>query len=613
MKRFLTVSTLMFFFLTSSFAQSVDEIKGDRRTWLWGEGSGSTLNKAHQQALEMILNQISVEVESKFSLLKQENSGTGGAQFKEECKEIVTTYSAATLTGTESLVLATEPQFVVFRYLRRSEVVKIFEQRKEKILDFTLNAGKALGNLQIADALRYYYWALTLLRSHPDGDALRYQPAGETARLLTSWLPEQINRIFDGLEFSVTGVRDEGGSRIVTLSVKYNGQPVENLDYDYWDGRNFSAPVSAKDGLGFLEFFGDPANPREETQIRAEYIFAGEARIDRELETVLERLEPIPFRKNLYPVRFHEKKTTPSRPDKKPVVTTATMQSASPTALGTVKNIPSTEITQYQKMMEEVLQAIRDRQYEGVKGRFTPEGYEVFTRLIMYGQARVLSMDTLSAIRLHQTTLCRGARMSFSFRNNNRKFVEEVVFHFNPDQKIETLSFGLNEKALGSILSNDNWNVTERLTLVNFLEHYKTAYALKRLDYISSIFADDALIITGSMVKVKPGVENPFAGNAIVKYNRYNKEQYLRALEHTFAGNEFINLEFEESAVRKGGVTGDLYGIQIKQNYYSATYGDQGYLFLLIDFKSPDEPLIHVRTWQPQREKDGTIYGIEDF
>jgi len=260
------------------------------------------------------------------------------------------------------------------------------------------------------------------------------------------------------------------------------------------------------------------------------------------------------------------------------------------------------------------MEAINTGKYEKAEPLFTDEGYEVYTKLITYGKARVLSNDSVRIVRLNNTVICRGPRMSFGFNNNNnRKFVEDVVFHFNPDGKIETLSFGLNEQAIASIIYRKTWSEAERLTIINFLEHYKTAYALKRLDFISSIFADDALIITGSMVKVKPNIENPFQGNAIVKYNRYNKVQYIKALEQTFASNEFINIGFEESNIRKGGKEGDMYGIQIKQNYYSTNYGDQGYLFLLLDFKNPDEPLIHVRTWQPQKNSDGSIYGIEDF
>ena len=31
-----------------------------------------------------------------------------------------------------------------------------------------------------------------------------------------------------------------------------------------------------------------------------------------------------------------------------------------------------------------------------------------------------------------------------------------------------------------------------------------------------------------------------------------------------------------------------------------------GYLFLFIDFNDPDKPLIHIRTWQPERNPELT-------
>ena len=46
--------------------------------------------------------------------------------------------------------------------------------------------------------------------------------------------------------------------------------------------------------------------------------------------------------------------------------------------------------------------------------------------------------------------------------------------------------------------------------------------------------------------------------------------------------------------------------MQLKQDYVSKTYGDQGYLFLFIDFNDPDKPLIHIRTWQPERNPELT-------
>jgi hypothetical protein len=149
--------------------------------------------------------------------------------------------------------------------------------------------------------------------------------------------------------------------------------------------------------------------------------------------------------------------------------------------------------------------------------------------------------------------------------------------------------------------------------LINFMENYKTAYALKRLDYIESIFSDNALIITGSVVKVKPSAEFQYSNNQIVKYNKMSKEQYLRNLQHCFKSNEFINLRFADNTVRQSGKGGEIYGIQIKQDYFSTNYGDTGYLFLLIDLTDSIAPVIHVRTWQPEKNADGSIYGLSDF
>ena len=154
---------------------------------------------------------------------------------------------------------------------------------------------------------------------------------------------------------------------------------------------------------------------------------------------------------------------------------------------------------------------------------------------------------------------------------------------------------------------------------MDFLENYKTAYALKRLDYIKTIFDDDAVIITGRIVK-RPMVathtfENNYdvRGGTIIKYNRQTKDQYIRNLARTFASNEFVNIRFANNDVIKMGKGGELYAIQIAQDYYSSRYGDKGYLFLMVDINDPEHPLIKVRTWQPNKDPKFGLYGPGDF
>jgi len=53
---------------------------------------------------------------------------------------------------------------------------------------------------------------------------------------------------------------------------------------------------------------------------------------------------------------------------------------------------------------------------------------------------------------------------------------------------------------------------------------------------------------------------------------------------------------FADNTVKQSGKSKMVYGIQIKQEYFSQNYGDTGYLFLLIDFTDSIAPQISVRT-----------------
>ena len=578
-------------------AQNVEEIKLDRRNYIWGEGSGTTLKKADQEALSMLINQISVIVESEFEQFTEEEQYNNKFDLKQKVKSVVRTYSNATLHNTERIVISNEPDAKVFRYIRRDNVNKVFEERKCKIINFIRFARKAEQQIRIADALRYYYSALILLKSHPNCNAIEFTDEEGNQNLLISWIPARMNEIFSHISFCVTNITDREEMKTVNINIRFKSRKVVNLDYSYWDGRDWTNLYSAKNGEGFLEYFGANAKDRQKASIKAEYMYENMARIDDELQNVMEQIDPIPFGRCYYTLNLEipENVTEVNEP---PVNT----------------NIASVEIgEEYNDVITQVIDAIENRQYQNVRSLFTTDGYEMFNKLIAYGNANILSKPDLRVFRFNDEIMCRSIRMSFDFKNNYKKFVEDVVFHFNEEGKIESLSFGLNETAIKSILENNTWGKVDRLVLINFLEHFKTAYALERLDYIESIFADDALIITGYVVKTKAGIENKYRNNKIVRYNRQTKQQYIRNLKYSFNSKEYINIQFEESEVRKGGAGGNIYGVRIRQNYYSSNYGDTGYLFLIVDLGNPQQPVIHVRTWQPDKAGEIKIYGLSDF
>lgn len=589
MKQLYTIFITLFILNLSLNGQNIKDIKSQSSVYIWGEGSGKSIKQADREALSMLIDQIQTKVKSSFEQQLTEQNG----KIDEKVKSIVQTYSNATLKNTERLIINNEPDAKVFRYIRRDEITKIFESRKNKILEFTQSAQNCTEKLQIADALRYYYWAYILLRSHPDCNSIKYLNSNGKAELLSIYLPTQLRNLLNGIKIHVVNTSKSDDYVSYTLSIKYLNKPVSNFSYSFWDGVNYSYIITAKDGIGVIELASKEVS--NEIKIKSEYAFEGETSIDMELHDAMNAIED--------EITFNEAYISVSTKDIKSIIKDEPI---------IIKALESNE--DYLAIMHKIETAISSKNYESIEKSFTPQGFEMFQKLISYGKAKILVSPFYNFMEYGKNVLCRSMKMSFYFPNNNRKFVEDIVFTFNADKKIESLAFGLNQNTLQDILSPEKpWSDDLKIVIVNFLENYKTAYALKRLDYIEKIFSDDAIIITGSIAKIKNSIEVKYKENNIVRYNVQTKEQYLKNLRFCFNSNEFINLRFNETNIRKSARGEEVYGIQLKQDYFSSNYGDTGYLFLLVDLKDPKEAVIHVRTWQPEKNADGSIFGVQDF
>lgn len=574
------------------FPQSVSQIQSDK-SYLSGEGWGNTLKQADDAALQDLISKISINVRSSFSSSEEETTKNGNVDSKSVYTSIIRTYSQATLTNTQRIVIENEPDAHVLRYVKVSEIARIFEGRKAKVIDMVECAERAEKKAKIDDALRYYYWSLCLLKSLQYADEVKYNCSDGKQRLLSTWIPEKINEIFSGISISTIS---QLGNEVV-LYVRYKDKPVNSFDYTYFDGMDWSNIYSAKDGRGVVDL--RPGQTAENLRIKCEYEFAGESHIDREIEGVMALTGGTSFR------------------DAYINVSSKAQQQAVPinSQVKSYQTATNGNYTQELAVLNEITKSISQKSYLTLEKHFTTKGWNQFQKLINYGKATLIDNADIQFNTLGDKIICRGLTMSFAFKNNNRRFVENVVFTFNSHKKIDEVLFGLGKEAYNDIMMKGVWGMDARLILTNFLEEYKTAYALKDLDFIRNVFDDNAVIITGRMTnRPKSVIENSgYIDSKIVKYNRQSKNEYLRNLEHCFAGNEFINIRFANNDVIKAGRGGETYGIQIKQDYYSSTYGDTGYLFLMVDVNDPDSPSIKVRTWQPEKDPDFGIYGLSNF
>lgn len=602
----------------SVLAQSWESFKTNP-DYLCGEGWGASLAEADNAALAALVSSISVSVSHEFVISEEEMSDNSGFNASSYVDSKIKTYTQGTLNNTKQMIISNEPDAHVFRYMHRSELGKVFEARRVKALDYVASAVKSEEVGKVDIALRYYYWGYMLLMSLQNPTKVTYTDKDGIEHLLQTWIQERMNAIFDDLRVKVTRV--QGGN--VDLYFTFRDKPVQNLDYTYFDGSAWSAIYSARDGRGTLEV--RPGTSTENLHLKFEFEYRGESQIDKEVESVMAVVKGIPMRKSYVHVSG-EPAVAEATPTSS-AITDQTHQTANVASVSASHTVATPTLSSidnaadYQKVVDRVVQAILSRSYSDVGDCFTEYGRQVYDTLITYGKARLMGNTQCSFYRCGDEVIGRSVPMSFSFRNGARKsFVEQVVFTFDSRSKrISNLSFGLGEQAEQEILQKSEWPETARTSLMNFLENYKTAYSLKRLGYLRDIFSDDAIIVTGKVVhrmeRVTSGDgQSKWQNNRYVKLTRQSKSQYMTNLERSFRSKEFINIRFADNEVKRVGRGEDnVYGIQIRQDYFSNNYGDSGYLFLMVDLKDPKKPMIEVRTWQEEKDPNFGVIGVGHF
>lgn len=598
-------------------AQSWEDIKKDNN-FLWGEGHGSTVAEADKNALADLISKISTHVSSSFDLIEEETCNGENVDSKTYVSNRVKTYSQATLNNTERLLLKNEPKAHVGRWIAREEIEKIFASRQDKAIDMVESAISAEEKGKIDIALRNYYWALALVRSLQHPNAAVFTTDDGKQHTLITWLKEKIDAVLDGIEIKTQNRKDDD----VELSITYNGSPISSIDYTFFDGRDWSNIYSAKDGAGILELA--KGNENKNYQIKVEFEYLAESRIDNEIESVLSVLNSVPMRKSYKTVEAKPKQETNTETNENTESSSLTAPASQTNQIKQISKtrndtLLTTDVTLSDNALQSVIKSIISKRFDVPANLFTKNGYDVYTQLLKYGSAKIIGSTKPQYHIRNRGLIARGIKMSFSFKNSIRKsFVEDVVFYFNNDGKIENITFGLGEQAENDILYKGVWCQESRNSIMEFLENYKTAYALKRLDFINTIFDDDAVIIVAN-VAYKTVTDKSCDGNTtlksnqIIKHNRYTKDAYLKNLKRCFDSNEFINIRFANNDVMKLGKGGETYAIQISQDYCSSNYGDKGYLFLMVDINDSDKPLIRLRTWQPEKDPNFGLYGPGDF
>ena len=196
----------------------------------------------------------------------------------------------------------------------------------------------------------------------------------------------------------------------------------------------------------------------------------------------------------------------------------------------------------------------------------------------------------------------------------------EFTLGFAQDRTITSARLAMENNSYQEVLSRggDVADVRRRMEILSFVEDFRSYYDEKDINALEQIYSDDALIITGKVVMKKDMGDRQARLRPEIKYNKQTKAEYIQHLRRIFANNKYIKVKFDDISVMAHPAKDNFYGVTLRQNWKSSSYEDDGYVFLLWEF--PDEndprgshPLVHVRTWQPEKYGNQTLTSDEVF
>lgn len=501
-------------------------------------------------------------------------------------------------------------EYSCLAYISKTDFESVCDERIAEVQRYADNGREKENEHLMVDALRSYYWGMLLCVAHPQGNSIKIEADGEYVNAY-SYLNERVVETLDTFTFAVSKnnpgeFNDEGIS--VILNVRADDNDVSGLQFKYYNGVDDYVKTMANNGKAEVQLLNQNV---KEFDIKIEYDFSHEMIAHPEVQNVANIIDKVTFKENV-------KREINIAPYTKYFKGNKKHQSSNLNDLNEGEKY-------YLRVMLELEKSFRERKYDSVKKYFTDEAYAMLDTLVRNGKVSVVGKQQYEFITYGNTTICRDIDMKFEYKNY-ASVVREVVFRFdNKTKLITSIAFRLSSVAENDIATKNKWENECRLALISFLEDYQTAYVLKRYDYLESVFSDDALFIVGHVLK-----RNNNELKDIKKFNlsenevellRMNKNTYFERLSRVFESQEYINIRFTETDFKRqlysnneNDANGeDIFGIRLLQEYHSTTYGDVGYLFLMVDLRDRQRPIIHVRAWQPDKVDINTLVGLKDL
>ena len=540
----------------------------------------------------------------------------------ETVNSILNTYSLATITNYEKIVTSSGGKISVFVYLDKSEVVKLFEVRKKLVYDIYEKALQYEAGNNLGYALKSYYFAIVLMNSIPS-NAIIY----EGKNLITE-IPFKINEILNKTKFVLKSDRKTADNeRELIFKMSFLDKPVQLLEFTFWDGTN-QVQVRGIDGECVVRLFGSSIS-FDKINIDIKYSYYESRDEIKEVGELWNLVEKPAFN---FTKQIALGKTVPQKDELKENAEKQIVKNESANKKdlcidkGSFKldmsYVDSCKIVD--KISEETLKFLEILKEDSVPQIEKYYSYDNFLKnkiinLVKYNCPSIVG-NSINA-DINKTLMgweLRKIRVLNRYKSIKRQSTEYIILDFDEDGNLYDVTYGVLESFYDKVQEQSKYGKDwmNRQTIMKFVEKYRTSFLCRDISTIDSLFADEAVIIVGRILKktsIKDGYKYLKISNEQpeASYIQYTKEQYLKNLAKLFKSTEDIFIGYSSMNIIRKNVE-KVYGISMRQDYNSTKYSDEGYLFLLVDFEAKN-PQIYVRTWQPKEWDEQSLIRLSNF
>ncbi len=622
---------LFIILITSTlFAQteSKETIKNSK-DYYWGESSSENDKEAEDAALSRLTKQISVTISSTFERTMQETN----ENLQETVQDILKTYSSATLKNVQSIRNSSGGMVNVFLYIAKSEVNEIFAERKKLINNIYSNAVDFEQDQNYAGALKSYYFALLLMNSIPEQNIMFNDKS------LTTEIPYRINTIITNTKFYlVKDTKISDNERELEFLVEVFDKKANQLDFSFWDGLN-QVNVQVMDGDAIFNLIGT-SSQFDKLDVNIKYSYyecRNEISVVNELWNVVNR----PSFKNTkqVPLKVTEKKeqiteikkeiisskdenkvnnskTTFVEKENKPVLFKGTRE------LLLINKDSCKVLNKISDQTEKLISIFERGSSKSVNSMFPNDDFirNKITDMMKYNKINITAGSITADVNKTFTGWeLRKIKIVNKYSSLNKQSPEYMVLDFDDNGNLYDVNFGIMDNLYDKFVEQgtygNDWG--NRQVIIKFVEKYRTAFLSRNIKMLDSLFADEAVIIVGRVLK-KTKMKDIYKYTKLnedqpdIRYTQYTKDEYLKNQANVFKNQKDIFVGYNSFKIMKKNKQDNVYGLSMRQFYQATSYSDEGYLFLLVDFNN-EQPQIYVRSWQPQEWNETALIKLSNF